>query len=123
MKPIKVMWNGKHLRDIYPHATKWQVFKFKLKRFIRKCLILTGATAIIFVAFVLGGMFDKSVIYEKVEAIKEVEKVPPVLDRIIKCESGNHHFDSNGQVLMRSNTNKTVDVGVAQINTVWFKKA
>ena len=47
----------------------------------------------------------------------------PVLDRIAVCESNNKHFDKNGQVLMRGNSNKTVDVGIFQINSVWFSKA
>lgn len=52
-----------------------------------------------------------------------------VLNRIADCESGNGkagtatHYDKNGQVLLRGNTNKTVDVGKYQVNSVWFKKA
>jgi hypothetical protein len=49
--------------------------------------------------------------------------LPPVLQRIIKAESGGHQFGPSGQVLVRANTNGTVDMGIAQINTVWFKKA
>ena len=63
------------------------------------------------------------------EVIKEVKIEAPVMDRIAGCESqGNRnskgtHYDKNGQVLMRSNTNRTVDLGKYQINTVWFAKA
>lgn len=61
------------------------------------------------------------------EVVKEVvvnqDIKYPVLDRIAHCESGNKHFDKNGQVMLRGNTNKTVDVGVFQINSVWFSKA
>jgi len=40
--------------------------------------------------------------------------------RIAKCESGNSHYDKNGQVLI----NKSRDVGRYQINVqVWGKKA
>ena len=65
--------------------------------------------------------------YEVKEVIKEVivnqDIKYPVLDRIAFCESGNKHLDKNGQVMLRGNTNKTVDVGVFQINSVWFSKA
>jgi hypothetical protein len=47
----------------------------------------------------------------------------PVMLRIARCESNNSHYDKNGQVLMRTNDNKSVDVGVMQINSIWFKKA
>lgn len=53
----------------------------------------------------------------------------PVLDRIADCESGNGsahsatQYDINGQVLLRANTNHTVDVGKYQINSVYFAKA
>lgn len=129
MKPIKVMWNGKHLRNIYPHATKYQVFKWKVKRFFRKVLIGTGAVIALTIIFQLGGLLNPALEYHTVEAIKEVEKPSPVLERIAGCESQGSaklkgtHYDKNGQVLMRSNTNKTVDVGKYQINSVWFAKA
>lgn len=55
--------------------------------------------------------------------IGPLDNLPPVLQRIIKAESGGHQFGPSGQVLMRPNKNGTVDVGIAQINTVWFKKA
>ncbi len=129
MKPIKVMWNGKHLRDIYPHATGWQVFKYKLGKFIRKCLLVVAIIFSIWAVFKLGGIFNPSTIITQAEVIKEVEVRAPILDRIAGCESQGSaklpgkHWDKNGQVLMRSNTNKSVDVGKYQINTVWFAKA
>jgi hypothetical protein len=60
-----------------------------------------------------------------VEIQVPIEKgIPPVLVRIAKCESDNNHIDpKTGQVLMRANADKTVDVGRYQINSVWFKKA
>lgn len=34
MKKIKVFQDGVYLRDIYPHATKWQVIKFRVAQWI-----------------------------------------------------------------------------------------
>jgi hypothetical protein len=47
----------------------------------------------------------------------------PVMERIIKAESGGHQYAANGQVLIHINTNGTVDLGVGQINSVWFSLA
>lgn len=87
-------------------------------------ILITGA-------YFIGSESNKEIIYEQVEkeVIKEVEIEAPVLDRIAGCESqGNRnskgtHYDKNGQVLMRSNANRTVDLGKYQINTIWFAKA
>lgn len=105
------------------------------KRIVRsfKRTLLTAAKTLIIVWMVIGGMWvgeqkaESIVTHANVEVIKEVEVVKfvkaPIMERIAKCESGNKHFDTNGQVLMRSNTNKSVDLGKFQINTVWFAKA
>lgn len=42
MKTVKVFFNGEPLRDVYPHATRWQVVKFKVQRFFRKAFILSA---------------------------------------------------------------------------------
>lgn len=123
MNPIKVFWNGKHLRDIYPHATRFQVFKYRVGRLIRKTLIVAGMVATLIAVFEMGGLLNPTLHFERVEAIKEVDRVQPVLERIAKCESGGNHLNKNGQVQMNANTNKTVDVGKYQINSVWFAKA
>lgn len=84
------------------------------------------AVFLVFVGYVGSFFFPK---IKEVEAIKVVESKAPIMDRIAGCESqgnaklkGTQH-DKNGQVLMRSNTNKTVDVGKFQINSIWFSKA
>ena len=52
------------------------------------------------------------IISEKFEA--------PVLDKIMICESEGNHLDKNGQVKMNVNTDKTIDIGIFQINlTIW----
>lgn len=118
MKPIKVFLFGKRLRDMYAYPTRWQWFKWKMYRFY----VITRNLA--FTALFAFGFYSIGVINTpQVEAEKEVEAMAPVLDRIKKCESGGKHYDKNGQVLMRANTNKTVDVGAFQINSVWFAKA
>src|SRR5258708_4413140 len=48
----------------------------------------------------------------------------PVMERIMKAESGAHQYNTNnGQVLIHVNNNGTVDIGIAQINSIWFATA
>jgi hypothetical protein len=58
MKKIRITWNGKLLRDVYPHATRWQVFKYRAKRFIRKVMIVTASgiflSGLSYTAFAIG---------------------------------------------------------------------
>lgn len=117
---------GKYLKDIYPHATGFQVFRYKFNKFMEKVVIVAVIAGMIYGGFEVGKMTTEAgVSYANVEVIKEVEvqSTSAVMKRIAKCESGGKHYDINGQVLMRSNTNKSVDVGLYQINSVWFKKA
>lgn len=104
---------------------KKRSFKSKVKSFFKKVLFWS----IVILALALTVQYFRwaypnEVVVEKVkEVIINQEIKYPVLDRIAQCESGNKHLDKNGQVLLRGNTNKTVDVGVFQINSVWFAKA
>jgi hypothetical protein len=107
------------------NGMKWYNFKLKVKTFFKK---LAFWFVVILIAVGVGQYvrwaYPTEVIKEVVkEVIVNQDISYPVLDRIAQCESGNKHLDKNGQVIMRGNTNKTVDVGVFQINSVWFAKA
>jgi hypothetical protein len=122
-KKIKVLWNGELLREIYPHASKWQVLKWKTKRVVRKAVIVSLALVSVAIVFKAGSVINPVTVYQDRQVIVEVTPVPSVMERIAKCESGGKHFGTSGQVLMRGNTNNTVDVGKYQINTVHFEAA
>jgi hypothetical protein len=126
MKKINVFWNGKKLCEMYPHATKFQVFKWKAKKFFRKLFITTTAIvmgcSMLVISHEVGRRVDPTVVYASTTVEVPVESDSPVMDRIAKCESGNMHY-KNGQVIIRPNTNGTVDIGRYQINSVWNKKA
>ena len=124
MHKVKVSYMGKRLKDIYPHATKWQVFKYRVKVFFWVLFIGLMIMGVLVGIFEAGSYFNPAIIYTKAEVIKEVPIKASVMERIAKCESGNDQFDSTGQVQLNANTNKTVDIGVFQINNkVWGKKA
>lgn len=131
MKSTKVYFNGKRLKDIYPHATAWQVFKYKVRKFVRKCVIVSVIALALFTIYKVGGIFNPKVIVKTQEV--PVDTITPVLHRIAEAESLSSHYCTDkliqakmcasgekGQVLFNPNKNGTVDVGKYQINTYYW---
>jgi len=119
---------GKYLKDIYPHATKFQVFRYRFNKFMEKVIIVATILGMIYAGYKVGQMTTKANITytrEEVEVIKEVpvKSKTAIMEKIAKCESENQHYGKSGQVILRANTNGTVDIGRYQINSVWFTKA
>jgi hypothetical protein len=117
-------WEGRNYMK-YNRDIKTGQFKNKIKSFFKKVLfwsiiILALASTVQYFRWAYPTTITKEVIKE---VLINQEVSYPVLDRIAQCESGNSHLDKNGQVMLRGNTNKSVDVGVFQINSLWFKKA
>jgi hypothetical protein len=131
MKKLKVYYMGERLRDVYPHATKWQVLKWRVREFVKKVIRLAtmgGVGAIVVTTIFMAGQWSSPVHITAQTVIDE--KDSPVLDRIAGCESeGNRnskgsHYGKDGQVRTNANTNKSVDIGKFQINqSAWGKKA
>lgn len=122
-KPIKVFFGEKRLKDIYPHATQWQVFKFKVRRFCRRVMIVLGIISVLGITAVTARELSPVMAYQIKEVPVEVESEAPVMTRIAVCESGNKQM-INGQVILNANTNGSVDIGAYQINNrLWGKKA
>jgi hypothetical protein len=80
---------------------------------------------VVITAIALFGAYSNPIVsYAVQEKMIEVESQAPVMDRIARCESGNTHYAKNGQVLVMGNSNKSVDIGLYQINQkVWGSKA
>lgn len=127
MKRIKALFKvifgfGIRLKDVWPYATRWQTFGFKALRYTGNTIKIT---LIICAAYGYGEVrtyFFPNTVYAERRVEVPVENPSPVMDRIAKCESGAMHM-KNGQVIIRANTNKTVDIGYYQINSIWNKKA
>ncbi len=123
-KKVKVWYMGKRLRDLYPHATKWEMFTYRLRIFFRNLVILGFIVLAFYATYRIGGELNPATIYTKAEVVVEVPIKAPVLERIATCESGGSHYDKNGQVQFNANTNGSVDIGKYQINNkAWGKKA
>lgn len=114
---------GKRLKDIYPHATKWQVFKYRVIKFTRKVFWFSTAIGTLYLAGWFGSTFYPKTLYAVQEKFIQIESPSAVMDRIANCESKGQQF-RNGQVLVVGNKNGSVDMGKYQINiSIWGKKA
>lgn len=123
-KKVRLYINGERQKDVYQYATKWQVFKFKARRFIINVLFWGFIVSIVGIGFYIYYQYNPSIVYTRAEVIKEVPVKASVMDRIAKCESPTGHYDSNGQVALNANSDHSVDIGKYQINNkVWGKKA
>jgi len=124
-KTLRVIYNFQPMLNYYPYATTWKIIKWKMARSVRNVsivasfVIVGGASALTW-----NKLHPVTVWAEKTIEVPIEKGIPPIMSRIAKCESGGVHIDpKTGQVIMRSNTNGSVDVGKFQINSIWFKKA
>lgn len=136
MRSIKVYHNGERLRDMYPHATPWQVLKWKIRKFVHavvRVALIGGvflAAAAGFGAFVFSST-TTTYATKEVPVQVVVDAPAPVMDRIATCESHNSQMCTEalakmgmcnayevGQVLHHVNKNGTIDTGVMQINSI-----
>lgn len=119
-KKLRVTVNGEYLRDIYPHATRFQVFKFRVKVLFQRALMVGAAVFFTYTVFALGSQFSQP----NITQITAKDIMAPVLEKIAKCESSGSQYQKNGQVVLSANKNGSVDVGKYQINvTIWGKQA
>lgn len=115
MKPIKVLVNGKRMKDIYPYATKWQVFKFKVRKFVRSCVVALFLIAVIAVcAVIIRNSFPKTVYLSKnVDISNEVynRKIEDLKDTVVaklaSCESAGYS-ESDGIIIFDSNAKASI---------------
>lgn len=124
MKKLNILYMGEKLCQVYPHATRWQVVKFKIRKMMKYVIRYSFGAGLMYGAFILGSYLNPIVTYAVQDKIIQVEGESPVMDRIAKCESEGKHTGKSGQVLAVGNNNKSVDVGKYQINlSVWGAKA
>jgi hypothetical protein len=113
----KIIYLGKEVRDSRGRYTSF-------KKIVRKAVRTTIKAFIWFVVLYGAMVFGMFVLRDSSEVtVQADENIPPVLQRIFNCESKGQQFGKSGQVLVSPNTNGTVDMGIGQINTVWFSKA
>lgn len=108
---------------------RFDSFKAQVRRIVRVAFIGAVTIGVLAAVFFIGAAtYSTSTSSVEAAVVTKVAEAP-VLDRIADCESGNgtpgsaSHY-KNGQVVLRANTNGTVDIGKYQVNlTYWGKKA
>ncbi len=103
--------------------TKWQRIIAKAAHITKKTIIYALIANLASWGAIGIYQYGKSNAEPITVQAKEIIEVPvldsPVLARIAKCESGGSQTDKTGQVLLKVNTNGTVDIGKYQINSIW----
>lgn len=114
---MKIFYNGKRLKDIYPHATRWQMFKFKVRKFFIRTGQIAGFIFALYVAAQIGSNVFPSTVYatrdvpvnvfpQKMDELKN-----DVVTRLMACESGGYS-EEDGIIIFDSN--KQASIGQAQ---------
>lgn len=125
MKKQKVFYMGQRLKDIYPYATKWEVIKFKVRKFLEKVLL------VIVIGLVIAGIVQyfrvmyPTTIYNVRETKVEVDNLTgkiedlksDVLDSLKSCESQGAK-ESDGLIVFDSNKKASIGLYQFQVLTV-----
>jgi hypothetical protein len=111
MKSVKLFFNGKRLKDVYVGASKWQVFKYKIRKLFRKLIIGSVSLGVIYCSILIGAEFYPKTVYTASE-VQTVEvdnlsgKIAQIkaeaVEGIKKCESAGHSED-DGIIIFDSN--------------------
>ncbi len=127
-KAVRITFLGKPLRTVYPHATAWQVAKYRFFKALRWFIIRAGIAVLAFTALSVAYFYGMNAA-PTMTAINTIQivtqnEIAPILKKICMAESGCKQFTKNGLPVMYANTNGSVDIGKYQINSrVWGTKA
>lgn len=122
-KMLKVMYNGEYLCNVYPHATRFQVFKYRLAIIMRKTLIVSFILGSIYGAFKVGRVTtspvfvqaeDRSTVMyqEKIDTLKNA-----VMSKLSQCESAGHK-ESDGIIIFDTNNKASIGQFQWQVESV-----
>lgn len=123
---LKVIYMGQPLKNIYAHATRWEVFKYRFAKLIRKAVIATFILGAGYGVFMTGRITTTPV---QVEAIKEVDMTDAkfadkikglkneVANKLSSCESAGYKED-DGIIIFDSNAKASIGQFQFQKSTV-----
>lgn len=123
MKKLKVFYMDKRLKDIYPHATRFQVFKYKLARFVRKVVICSFILGAIYGAFQVGRITTEPILVkaEDKSATLYAQKVDALKTKVVaeiqSCESAGHK-EADGIIIFDTNNKASIGTMQFQVATV-----
>jgi len=119
----KVFFGETRLKDIAVGATKWEVFKYKTTRLIKRLLVASFILGAIVGAFKIGRTTttpifvqaeDKSseMYQEKIEGLKDA-----VMSKLSQCEGGGYK-ESDGIIIMDTNNKLSIGQFQWQVSSV-----
>jgi hypothetical protein len=123
LKRVTVKHNDKVYKYIYLNSNT-EVFIYKLKNLALRVGFIAFAS---YTVFTMGQSLpsSKHIAYaESNQQVTVIDKtLPPILQKICHAESPTGHNKPNGTIAHYVNTNKTIDIGKCQINSIWEAKA
>lgn len=135
MKATKLYYNGKRLKDIYVGASKWQVFKYKMRMFFRKVFIMTVALGIIYIAVQFGRAYYPVIKYQSIINTAEAEQIDTLRNKVealkwevidgIKAHESKGYDEDDGLITydpLQSNPSKTKKKDIASIGSFQLKQ-
>lgn len=126
---IKSWWDGKPLHQVYAYPTRFQVFKYRVRRFFHRVLkVITVAFFILafgYFIFRIGQSTNVKTIYAVQEKEVMTDNLSPkirelkdnLLATLIKCESGGHSTDKE-PIIIDTNGKPSVGDLKYQLDTI-----
>lgn len=127
MKLTKVFFGEKRLKDMYVGASRFQVFKYRLSRFVRRLIIASFLLGAVFGAYKLGnfttepvGLYaaTKEVDVSDIRYQTKIDKLKDdVVEKLASCESAGYTED-DGIIIFDSNEKASIGSFQWQIASV-----
>lgn len=110
MKKIKVTYLGQRLKDIYPHATRFQVLRWRFNRFMSKVIIIGGFIGYVASAYMIGQMGNPEPVLAQTDTFNSrVETLKnEVVEKLAGCEANGFTSDDAPIIL---DSNKEISLG------------
>lgn len=131
MKKMKVFIQGKRMRDIYPFASKYQVFKYRVRKFFRRLMLIVVGTIVVFIAGTIIRELFPVTVYEVQEKEVVLDNLKIKVDQLkgeiiadIKKGECGHYTDDDGIIIFDSNKKASIGCYQFQKDTViyYYKK-
>lgn len=127
LKKVTVKHNDKVYKYMYLNDTPKDILKYKLHQFKNLTLRTLTIGFVGYTVFTMGQSIPSTKHIANADTNHQItvidKTLPLILQKICTAESPTGHHKANGTVAHYVNTNKTIDIGKCQINSIWEAKA
>lgn len=129
MNKTKIFFNGKRLKDVYVGASKWQVFKYRCRKFFRRVTIISAVVLAGWTLVQIGSYVNPIIQYrvEAKEVVVDTLKIKiddlknQVVDGIKGWETrGIPIPDCDGKIVFDTNHKASIGCYQYQVKTVIY---